>query len=329
MDLSSSTNRLLVVECMETMPPNPLLWWENADKRVDWAYERYMRQMEQTEWLDDNMIPFLSMMTGTEIFAEALGCRVYQPLDNKPCAIPLVMDETEVSKIRFPKLEDTRLSLLFEMADRLKDRAGKNALLSFPDLQTPMDILALVWDKSNLFLNMYENPELVKELSAKIKLFLFEFLDRWIERYGPEMIAHYPDYYMPSGVTISEDEIGAVSPEMYREFFEPELSELARRYGAVGVHCCADSMHQWENLQRIPNLKLLNLIRPDDQLLQSCDFFRTSTAQFITSDLDISGLHCPEEIHLAKYLYVGTKQQAIEAVERHKASLYSSGSHNA
>ena len=319
MNLSSTTNRLLVVECSETMPQPPLLWWENEQKRIDWAYERYMRQMEQMEWLDDNAIPFLSILTGTEIFAEAFGCQVHRPLDNKPCAMPFVTNAAEAAKVKVPRLEDTRLVTLFEMADRLRERAGKDALLNFPDVQTPMDILALIWDKSSLFLNLYENPELVKELSAQIKEFLFGFLDLWIQRYGPEMIAHYPDYYMPFGVTVSEDEIGAVSADMYQEFFEPELVEMACRYGAIGVHCCADSQHQWENLKGIPNLKLLNLIRPEDQLLESCAFFGSTTAQFITSDLDISGLEHPERIHLAKYLYLDTKKQALEAVERHKA----------
>lgn len=312
MDLSSNVRHLLVVDCSENMPLKPPLWWEKAEDRIEWSYIRYQRQMENLEWLDDNTIPYLTMITGTEIFAEALGCQVYRPADNNPCAIPLVTNIHEVSKIRFPKVCDTRLIKLFDMADTLKARAGQDALLSFPDLQTPMDILALLWDKSDLLIQLYEEPGMVKELAHKIKGFLFEFLDLWISRYGPEFIAHYPDYYMSSGITISEDEIGIVSQEFYHEFFEEELRDLAERYGKIGVHCCADSQHQWDNFKRIPNLKLLNLVRPTDQLEEACQFFDGTAPLYIQDHLD---LQAPPELHLAHHTYTATREQSLKIVD--------------
>lgn len=79
-------------------------------------------------------------------------------------------------------------------------------------------------------------------------------------------IAHFPDYYMPHGLTLSADEVGGVSPAMFERFFLPELSSLSRRYTALGVHCCANARHQWEGFKRIPNLAMLNLVQPLDVL---------------------------------------------------------------
>ena len=99
---------------------------------------------------------------------------------------------------------------------------------------------------------MVEEPEAVKELCCKTHELLTSFLDEWFRRYGKTFIAHHPDYYMPYGVTLSEDEAGSVSPEMFEEFFLPHLTALSERYGQIGIHCCANAMHQWENFKKIP-----------------------------------------------------------------------------
>lgn len=316
MDMSTDQTRLLVMECSETMPVRPALWWEKAKERVEWSYERYMRQMENMEWLEDNTIPFLSMITGTEIFAEAFGCKVHKPIDNTPFALPMITTVKEAAKIKIPRLEDTKLVTLFEMADKLRDRAGPKALFSFPDLQTPMDIVALIWDKTYLFMAFYDEPEAVQELAAKVKVLLEEFLDQWTQRYGPEFIAHYPDFYMPTGITVSEDEVGSVSAELYREFFRNELDEIAERYHAIGVHCCANSNHQWENFKNIPNLKLLNIVGPVERLSAAVDFFQNEVPLYLGQNYDIMAEEVPPKAHIAMYVTLPTKKKALEYTKR-------------
>lgn len=165
--------------------------------------------------------------------------------------------------------------------------------------------------KSDFFAAMYEAPEAVKELSVMVKEFLFEFFDEWFRRYGKETIAHYPDYYMPYGITISEDEVGSVSPQMYREFFEEELHEFSQRYGAIGVHCCADAIHQWENFKNIPNLKILNLNRNKEETLRSLEFFRDVCGQYPDCVLtDLRSLKEAEQIHIAQHCTVHTREEA-------------------
>jgi len=154
-DIKSPVSRILLTYCDENMPPCPLLWWENIKEREEWAYGKYMVQMDRLDKIHDNTIPFLSMLTGTEIFAEAFGCPVHKPSE-----------------------------------------------------------------------------------------FMFSFLDEWFRRYGSDFIAHHPDYYMPYGITLSEDEIGIINSDMYRTYFHQELCDFSARYGAIGIHSCADSQHQ-------------------------------------------------------------------------------------
>jgi hypothetical protein len=253
--------------------PMPHLWRENWQQRADSAISAYEAAMSRIERLHDDFIPYGTCLTGTEIFAEAFGCKVIKPVDTNPYALPFITQATEVSRLKVPSLEDSTLYYLFELADRIKTACGADALLGLIDVQTPMDIAALIWDKTYFFAAMLDEPEAIKELTHKISQLYFAFFDEWFKRYGLEFIAHYPDYYMPSGLTFSEDEIGAVSPKIFEELFLPELVEISSKYGNLGMHTCASAKHQWENFKKIPNLKLLNIGAPYDDIIESTDCF--------------------------------------------------------
>jgi hypothetical protein len=78
---------------------------------------------------------------------------------------------------------------------------------------------------------------------------------------------------MPYGITVSEDEIGSISVETFREFSYPTLCELSKRYGRIGIHCCANAKHQWGVLQSIPDLMVLNIVQPPEILGQVSTYF--------------------------------------------------------
>lgn len=316
-DLSSPLNRLLVVEYTQDVIPQPPLWWEKLPEREEWSYRRYMLQLENMEKLHDNTVPYLTMITGTEIFAEAFGCPIHRPEGNNPFALPLIRDVSEFGKIKKPRLEDTKLPLLFDMADALRERAGKDALLSLPDIQTPMDVAALIWEKGDFYTSMFEEEPAIRELTVMVKELMFEFLDEWFRRYGHSFMAHYPAYYMPSGITVSEDEVGIVSPQIFRDYFRDELHEFARRYGAIGIHCCADSNHQWENFKEVPNLKVLNFVRDKENLRKSVEFFGGTTAMFHNDLLDISDMPGNEKVHLASFVYTDSLEEAVRIADEY------------
>lgn len=315
-NMNTSTNRLLVVEYTQDVLQRPPLWWEYLPQREEWAYRRYMMQMENMSHLPDNTVPHLSMITGTEIFAEAFGCNVHKPEKDNPFAMPLIRDVSEWSKIKMPRLEDTNLVKLFDMADRLKARAGRDALLSLPDIQTPVDVAALIWEKSDFYASMFEEEPAIRELTAMVKELIFAFLDEWFRRYGPAGMAHYPDYYMPYGVTVSEDEIGIVSSEMYKAYFRDELHEFGERYGAIGIHCCADSNHQWKNLVQVPHLKVLNFVRDADNTRKAVEYFGPTTPMFNNTMVDLRTIPGSEAFHVADFVYANSLENAIEIAKR-------------
>ena len=322
-DMDKPPSHLFLIRYSENGGDPPLPNPHAKQERIDWAWDLYENDMARTEWLDDDSIPHLNPYTGTEIFAEAFGCPVHRPDFTNPFARPLVQNASEASRLRVPDLSAPCLSILFDIADELRARGGPEAIMRLVDIQSPMDIAALIWEKTDFFVAVIENPAAVRELADKVRLLLTAFLDEWFSRYGVEFIAHYPDYYMPGGVTLSEDEIGAVSPDVFEALFLPQLTMLSRRYGGIGIHCCADARHQWEHLKRIPNLQLLNLVQPVTELQEAYQYFASQVPQMHNWCGDGDPLswtkHWPEDCRAVLQVSAESRSQALEQAHKLRA----------
>ncbi|MBI2441364.1 MAG: hypothetical protein HYV35_08345 [Lentisphaerae bacterium] len=318
-------SHLLLVRLNENAASRPLPHPDNKQARIEWAWQQYLRQRERIEWLDDDALPYLDIYTGTEIFAEAFGCKVHRPDDQMPFALPLITKATQAAQLDTPSIDTPGLRLLFDIADELRERAGAGAVLRMVDIQSPMDIAALIWQKATFYVALVEEPEAVGEVAAKAKQLLTTFLDEWFSRYGLDFVAHYPDYYMPKGITLSEDEIGSVGADVYHHRFHPELAELSQRYGGIGIHCCANARHQWEGLKRIPNLRLLNLVQPPEILREAYQYFGAHTAQMHSwrpeEDPWAFLARLPPESRVVLQVNADSKQQAIEFCSRIRPRL--------
>ena len=274
LDAASSQRTIILVNCDEGGPgARPWPYPENWRKRMDWAVDACNAQRRRAQWLDDDRIPAISPYTGTEIFAEALGCKVHYSGDNMPFALPRFNNIAEAERLRVPEMHDTPLYDLFELAQRIRQRVDDDAVMQLPDIQSPLDIAALVLRKSEFLMAMLENPDAVLELVGKTQKLLTDFLDEWFRTFGIEYIAHFPDYFMRGGVTFSEDEVGEFSTDMYEKFCLGPINDLSERFGGCGMHCCANSRHQWSGFKKIKGLRLLNLIQGPHILNQVGDFF--------------------------------------------------------
>jgi len=280
LQMKKDSRLLFVVDFLDEMNmPRP---WPNPDNRIErekWTLAKYRRQVDRLDWLRDDRIPFIDYYTGTEIFAEAFGCKVHIPSDNIPFALPLVRDAIGASRVRIPRIDSTPLYSLIETVARLQREAGSGALVRIVDMQTPMDIAALIWDKNTFLVAMLEEPEAVRELAEKVLVLVREFMDLWVNTFGTTFVAHCPDYILSSGISLSVDEIGIVGPDAFEEFFLPELSALSNRYNGLGVHCCANARHQWEGLRRLPGLRVLNFVQPEPILDEAVPFFSNTCVQ--------------------------------------------------
>lgn len=264
-DKSSPIKKLFLVNYPDpTMPKRPHLWPEHWKARADWGVKKYHRLLERSEFLQDDLVPYLDPVSGTETFAEAMGCSVHRPKTSTseadmPFALAFVHSAEEAQKVAAPKLSESSLTTLFAIADRMRDKAGPNILFRLPDIQSPLDIAALVWEKTSFYQAMIEEPKSVDHLVSECSKLLEEFLDQWFINHGKVFVSHFPEYMMFSGVSISEDEVGALSPTLFKEQFLNSLVHLSMKYDGIGIHCCARSRHQWQNFLAIPGLRMVNI----------------------------------------------------------------------
>ncbi|NSW53774.1 MAG: hypothetical protein HPY85_14830 [Anaerolineae bacterium] len=315
----SSLRFLLLIDMQEDASDRPWPTPQRWAEREAWAWCKYHSQCKRMETLEDDRVPFIDTFTGTEIFAQAFGCQVHYPDDNMPFALPFINTPREADQVRIPPLDATPLWEILEHAQTLYDRSGRTALLRMPDVQTPMDIAALIWEKKSFYTALIETPEAVLALAHRVQQLQYAFFDEWFNRFGTAFIAHYPDYYMPFGITVSEDEVGAVSSRMFTRMFLPELNALSRRYGQIGIHCCANAEHQWDHFAGVSNLVLLNLVQPIDVLQRSFTRFANVCAQYPSnlpkSMAQLSPQDFPAEAHIVFQISAATIDEACRMAE--------------
>jgi len=300
--------------------PRPLPVPENRAGRIEYALTAYKLQMDALPYNDDDKIPFVTPYTGTELFAHAFGCKIHYPANDMPFALPIVQSPADLAKVKYPDLYSSPpIAEVFEIADKLR-ASEPDALMQLPDIQSPFDISALIWNKEDLFASMYEDPGAVKELVLTVEKFMTEFLDLWFARYGTEFIAHHPDYYMPRGITYSEDEVGAFSLDMFREFSLPSLNRLSERYGGMaGMHCCADSKHQWQGFKEIKDLKLinLNLTHTPNDFQKAYKYFEDTAVQMHSGpNIDDELYFNCKNMRVVIQDWANTKEEAAEKSKR-------------
>lgn len=132
-----------------------------------------------------------------------------------------------------------------------------------PDTQGPMDICELVWG-SGLFLELMQEPELVKEFLELITATYIAYMDRWRQVFPPEgdFAAHWGLMHRGT-VMLRDDSAMNLSPEMFREFIEPYDQRLLSRYGGGAIHFCGRGDHYIDRMPQMDGVYAVNLSQPE------------------------------------------------------------------
>ena len=106
----------------------------------------------------------------------------------------------------------------------------------------------------------YTNPDEVHHIMRLLT-------DQFIEYYEAQLKIienpAYPGHNFPlgeagRGISISDDNIVMISPQIFEEFNLPYLSEISEHFGGLYYHSCGKYDHMVESILKIPKLRAIN-----------------------------------------------------------------------
>jgi hypothetical protein len=240
-----------------TLSDRPVEEW------IPWIARDYEKQVEMLEQTGHDDVPTARLMTGTHLYAHAFGSPIKVFEDSNPCALPFVTTAEEADGIQEPDIWSTPvLARVFELGRAVQAELGEDAYLGPCDVQSGFDTACLIWDKTHLYCALAdpEGRAAVMRLVEKCARVLKESLMALREEFPNLSPCHCPSVWAPPEMPpwLSNDECGAVSTAMFEEFQLPELIELSRHFGGLGMHCCATAEHQFESFKKVPGFYAFN-----------------------------------------------------------------------
>jgi len=220
-------------------------------------------QWRQSVEVGDDFVPHLQAQQGVTVFASAFGCRIEFFDHTLPWAHPVIRpgDAPEkVYELPVPAVTDGQLGTILEWGDYFVERTAGRYALALTDLQGPLDSSYLVWEPTAFMLAMYTNPREVHHLMRLMTDLIIRFVREQRSRVPQFMPCHFPPVWLPDGrgISVSDDCLAVLSPALYEQFALPYLNELSEEFGGVFIHSCGNFVHQFDNLEKVHNLRGLN-----------------------------------------------------------------------
>lgn len=196
--------------------------------------------------IKDDYTPTIITDNNPYTLSEAFGCiGSYQ--QGLFISEPIVDTPEEVYALQLPDISNPkgRLRDHLEFIEYVLDVCGDSIPIHTGDIQGPMALASSIWRTENFFIALYTHPEAVHHLLGLVTEFLCRYIDHLLERVGTDNLVTVhcmPFLWRPfaDGITLSEDTLPLISPELFSQFAEPYLERLADRYGSLVLHSCGD-----------------------------------------------------------------------------------------
>ena len=243
-------------------PLDPLFTCPENQYRETRRFNRFYARLQR--WLyHDDYIPRFQPQLGIGVFASAFGCQVAFPPDQYPMTHSLIKagePHQRVYDLAPPGTDAGQLGDVLAYASLFNSRVRGKVPIALTDLQGPLDTAYLIWDSCDFMVAMKRHPEAVHHLLGLVTDLIIRFVHELRSRVDWFVPAHFPPVYLPDGqgITVSEDVLAMLSPEMYERFSLPYVNRLSEEFGGVVIHSCGNIQHQFDVLGRVHNLRGLN-----------------------------------------------------------------------
>ncbi|MCD6520464.1 MAG: hypothetical protein J7M05_11140 [Anaerolineae bacterium] len=269
----------------EELPEVPFIWQDLPPiPDEDWPLFEYNDTFADREkmLLDQLRAPFfhyqagdyhpLNIRTnyGTVILPNILGAEFQLTETSLPWAHHLP-DRDSIRRLVEAGIPDPYTGLgrtCFETAEYYMETLSHYPNLSqvvniyHPDLQGPFDVAHLLWGP-DIFLALYDCPELVHALLDLVTETYIVWLKRWKEFIGEgnDFTPHW-SYLMRGGTMVRDDTPVMLSTTQYEEFVKPYDQRILDTFGGC-IHYCGCGDQFVSSMVTSENLYGLNISQPE------------------------------------------------------------------
>ncbi len=213
---------------------------QDADRMVEMAVECIRKDAAGGEeeilpcfWPDFGTVSTAAIWGGKIIPPPPGGCIHIEPVAHSPA---------DLAKLRPSPFERTDFQRGIDIYRRVQKAYGGTLFTRTPDFQGPMNTLALIMDQTELMCAFYEAPQAIHAALDHITDILIEFVGRYVRTIGPGLVVgnSWPYLSLPAtmGISITQDYMPLMGPDVYAEFEIPRLKRIADKFGGVWIHCC-------------------------------------------------------------------------------------------
>lgn len=242
------------------------------DKCKDWkeSLELQLGALHKSLEYEADVANFLEPWYGIGYIAGCFGGEYEFAEGQAPAVRPIFHSTEELLAAAPEKIENTPAGRhILEMTEYFMDRTKGKLPVSLTDVQSPINMLSYLLPVTDLFMEVYDDPDGVKEAAMLTARLLDEFLKKQKEIIGDALAS--PGHGFASsrlfrGIGLSDDNSIMIAEEDYRELFQPADEWLGERYGGTVFHSCGN----WE--QKINMVKRMKgIFMADGAFTQQTD----------------------------------------------------------
>lgn len=190
---------------------------------------------------------FLEPWYGIGYIAASFGADYKWPEGQAPAVDPPFTCAEDILKADVKPIADTAIGRqILEMEEYFLEQTKGKLPISFCDIQSPLNMMSYLLPITDLFMEVYDDPDSVKEAAGLCADLLIEFLQKQKNLLGDCLAC--PGHGFASsraftGAGMSDDNSIMLNPEDYEELFQPSDEKIGEAFGGTVYHSCGT----WEN----------------------------------------------------------------------------------
>lgn len=238
----------------------PADYFTNPASMVQYQERGYERHLSE---IDDDLVPYFMPWFGTGVLASGFGCDVMLqpgPGNDPAVAGPCIKSPADVARLRMPDpYRDGWMPRVLKAIDYA--RANSDLPVGLTDMQGPLDTVGQMCGQQQLFLWMYEEPQMIYDLFDIVTEAFIEWVKVQKKHIGEPLDRSNGLQGVgasPIGIWESDDDMVMVGPKQYREFVVPYVSRIFEAFGGGSLHFCGKGYQHLDNILEVNNLRVVN-----------------------------------------------------------------------